>query len=235
VREYWDLSERERADVTKDQVEAFAKVELMTKGVTEPVPPELEDVEVIELPHVTYYGITSRGEYQDTALPMHFKTTADAAACIETLTGKAYYKKNDYSIKRDYAGQMEDFKIITIQMNDVKDINVHKESLTKAQEAKNRNKSVQDKFNTECREKREALGKLWADWYRVREAHEDYLKMQATLGEYAELCGGDRQTALRFLIKAHEREIVRDMLDWLGLDDKLPPAELDKPDTADDE
>lgn len=60
MNRYWDLSRKERAELTEEQIKATIIIELMEKGVVVPVEPEYIPVDEVPGPDVTLYAPSPR-------------------------------------------------------------------------------------------------------------------------------------------------------------------------------
>ena len=80
MKTYWDYTERERSEMTEDQVTALLDVELMSKGVLKVVAPILNKIEPVDLPTETKYE----------AGGILFVTVEQAQAFLALKLGKAF-------------------------------------------------------------------------------------------------------------------------------------------------
>src|SRR5579859_586132 len=79
MKTYWDLSEKERAALSREDVERYIDAELMMKGVLKVTPLMLEPLPSAPEPTTTYYQVSTGSVY---TLDPLFRTAADAEAFL---------------------------------------------------------------------------------------------------------------------------------------------------------
>jgi hypothetical protein len=215
---YWDHSERERAALTAEQVEALMTVELMEKGVTKVEPPTLEAVDDVALPSDQFFQVLREGPYSsDTAFDCLFDTLEQAQAFID-LTPR--FRNHDYSIGRkyDFAKVATGLKIGTVKMCREQDVVNVKARLEKAAATKSANEKSQREYNDAIREVTKATQGVWEDWRNMRNTEAVNQRVIDTYREYVKTCDGNEKMAMTFLGKAFSEGKIVDAFEWFGME-----------------
>jgi len=220
MNRYWDVPEKERAEMTGEQVESFIAVELMEKGVIQPKQPGLEDYSEIDVARETVYGIEYGGKYGKNASDLVFADKESAAAFImlkPMFTDSEYYG----SEHKRWAKPCEDMEVVSRQLYDKDSLTAAQSALKRNGEIKKRNKELTDEYAAGMKAVRDASKGVWEDYYELREQKERHEKVIATHEEYVKLSGGNETIAAGFLAKAYDNESVIEAFKWF---DKEPPV-----------
>ena len=218
MNRYWNLSEQERATLTREQVEAFLAVELMEKGVTKVEPPSLHAIEEITIEATEYFEVQYKGEYSSPdPTSFVFVTTEQAKAFIDAAPLK---KDNDWRANdQNFARPCLEMAIVPIQLPTQQAVLNNKAELSKIKELKTANEAASAAYHKACEAVNEAVNGVWEDWREYCSKAAQHEQVQATLAEYRELCKGDNDMAMEFLSKAYDRKAISAASDWFGLDD----------------
>lgn len=221
MNRYWNLSEQERAVLTREQVEAFLDVELMEKGVTKVEPPTLHAIEEITVETTEYFEVQYKGEYSspDTT-GFVFTTTEQAKAFIDTAPLK---KDNDWQANnQNFTRPCREMAIVPIQLPTQQAVLNNKAKLSEVKELKDTNETASAAYHKACKAVNEAVNGVWEDWRECTAKAAQHEQVQSTLAEYTELCKGDSSMAMDFLLKAYDGETIETASDWLGLNLVVP-------------
>ncbi|MFH1602774.1 MAG: hypothetical protein ABIH03_02585, partial [Pseudomonadota bacterium] len=218
MQRYWDLSNQNRADLTREQVDAMLAVELMEKGVAKPVKPELCDVAEITLDKVKYFGVKYAGKYSgldDTKLV--FRTIEQAQALINAKPLRSDY---DYNIgdRYRYAIPLDGMVIETVELSTEANVEGLRPKLTKQSADKKANSKALETYKAACLAMQDATQGVWEDWHACLEEKARAEKIFDTLDEYAEICDGDREKAATFLHKAFSANEIAEAFEWFGME-----------------
>lgn len=212
VTTYWDLSEAERAALTRDDVARFIDVELMEKGVLKPKPLVLVDLPVVELEKETYFQIER--EYEGNFNGVAFRTAEDAFDAI---------KRGIVAIAQDWqAGGTTkyplpitpDVKVVTIQLATKASVEASRATLKEVAAAKSENDRRTREHDEQARKVEATLKDLWDDWYRCTAKDTHLRRVADTFAEYKRTAGGSVAIAARFLRKAFPLSIINEAEAW---------------------
>ena len=212
MNRYWNLSEKERAALTREQVTAFLDVELMEKGVSKVVAPELEPIEDVKPRSKRIYGIQCKGDYSSPdVLEIAFETVEDA---------EAFIKLNPLLVKTSYPLDITEYRFmadIAVMPRDVPgahDLSAIKGPLEKAKAAKDANAKRLREYDAAIKVANEATQGVWNDWHECREKQAHAAKVFRTLDEYTGLCAGNAELAKTFLAKVYDADAIKAAEDW---------------------
>lgn len=217
---YWDLSEQERAALTREGVERFIDAELMLKGVLAPKPPEPvhQGEPTLETRTVFVVG----GEYS--TLPIAF-ATLDAAQqflALEPLSIERNWEVGDVRFVRRLASQpvsAQSFPTEAAVLSRVAEI---KRATAAKREADERQKA----YAAALKQVEKVLEGLWEDWYACCAKARRVDDLVQTSDKYLRLSHGDAAMALGFLKLAFLPEQIAEAEEWLGRKFLAPASEV---------
>lgn len=215
MKTYWDYSERERSELTNEQVESLLTVELMEKGVVRVDHPVLEPVDDVELSKEKYFSVLADAQWRDEAFDCLFDTIEQAEAFIALKPRK---KNHDYSLgaKYDTCQVATGLKIAPVQLCRPEDVANVAIRLKNAASVKKANETALSEYNEKIKKVNEATQGVWDDFRRCRNLSRDHKKILDTFAEYVATCDGDETTAMKFLLKAYDSIAIRDAFEWFG-------------------
>lgn len=214
MQRYWDYTQKERSELTAEQVEALMTVELMEKGVIKIERPILAEVVTPELPTTTFYEVQHKGDYSNTPTGYVFATLEQAQAFVEA---KPIEIANHYPAYAKYAKPCHGFAICPVQMPDEQAYLENKLALEKAKAAKDANDKALKEYNDKAEAMNKATNGVWTDWRECRQFALDNKRIIDTLSEYINICDGDRAKAFVFLGKAFDSEQITAACEWYGI------------------
>lgn len=208
MKTYWDHSEKERAELSREDVQSLLKFELMEKGVVAPSDPEYLPETAPELPTTTMYRVKCGYSSGD----LLFATADNAAQAIALSAGwtKTEYLAGTHLQTVDYS----ELEISTCELNSAADIAKHRSALEEAASNKAANKKARDAFNAECNAVEEVTSHVWEDWHEMRAKLARLTSVNETLDEYLEMCDGNESLAKEFLAKAFAAETIAEADEW---------------------
>lgn len=219
MKTYWDHAEKERSELTAEQVESLLALELMEKGVVAPEPPTLLPVEMPEVPKRTIWKMQSG--YQSTSVG--YETAEQAAAAID---GAYYIGSANVGGHYVSTAQKADFEAKAEQIVDQGEYVRLKSQIDAANAAKNQNDKALEEYNADLKCANEAVEGVWDDYRGCQGKSWRFKKIVDTRDEYARLCEGNQRVAATFLAKAYPADEILDAMQWFGLDVQPATAEL---------
>jgi hypothetical protein len=212
MKTYWDLGERERAELTDERLAQLERIELMSEGVleVEPFVPEQEqpapepDVEVFDV-KVGYSVIAT------------LRTMDAARAFIELrpVVVNSHWSPNGVTIQHENAADELDVGVRRIHSR--AQYGMHAATLIENAKVRERNAAAQKAFEDAMEARSLALATLRQDLAgcRARAAH--YARVVRVWKEYTATAGGDAEVAARFLAKAFSRQDITAAAEWYGV------------------
>lgn len=216
MNRYWDMSERDRAALTTDQVEAMMVVELMEKGVIKVEAPTLREIPELPLKHRTVFivenGNGRYGSREDCGFC--WDTIEQAQAFVATMPSKI---DSDYQVGShlQFAKPTRNLAIKQIEICDEQEILNHKAKLSKIEKDKEFNREAMSAHEKALTAQREAGKDVWEDYYRCGELSRKYAKIAAVMKDYVTTCNGDVSMASKFLGKAFSASDISAAAEWL--------------------
>lgn len=211
---YWDLTEAERAALTRDDVAKFVDAELMTKGVLKPTPLVLLPVPEANVSKETFFRIEAPGSYGSRGAfgDLAFRSEADASAVIAMRPVEV---SHEYDLgNTQIAKTLRDASISMVSLPTEESAVAARATLKEATAAKAENDRRRAAFDQQSRKVEEALKGLWEDWHACVERDAEMKRVAATFREYIEITRGDHATASAFLAKAFPTSKITDAEKW---------------------
>lgn len=212
MNRYWDLSEKQRSELTEEQVEAMLVVEKMEKGVFDPEPPQLQPIEECPAPDVTMYGPKARYSKPD----LVFVSPEDAAK----FSVKACRVESEYIGGQSICvlGAEGDMEIEAVHLYSREAFLKYRSLLEKNGSAKKHNEAEQAKFNEAKKKLDTAVSGVWSNYWECQSKSRDCKKVIETFEEYTRICDGDHLKAFTFLGKAFDDCEIREAFEWNEMD-----------------
>jgi hypothetical protein len=210
--DYWELSEKERAALTRDQCAKFIDFELMQKGVLALEPLELVQVPEPELETTTYYRLRS-GPFHSIAL-----------AFLHESHARGVLEYGPIVISSEYLGgesiefvESCEWTIESVELPRKATIDAARLVLKEATEAKTENERRTRAHAEQGKAVETATRGLWEDWYACRKKAGDVAKIEATFTKYTGLAGSE-ETAMKFLRTVFPVAQIAEAETWTGRD-----------------
>jgi len=221
MNRYWNLSPRERASLTREQVESFLDVELMEKGVVKIDPPILQDELSVKPQTNEYFEVFYKGQYSDTSSGFVFSTAEQAKAFIDA---KPLEVESDYRHSVPWVQPCTEMSIKPRQLPNESQMLAVKANAKKLAAIQTANNKARAAYDTAVKTVKEAVQGVWDDWQGVREDNAKYRKVLDTLAKYTTLADGNVDIARHFLAKVYTETELSDALDWFKETDIDTPA-----------
>lgn len=207
MKTYWDHTEEERAQLTKEEVESLLPLELMEQGIVRPPPLELEPEEHPPLDRKSFFCVTYEGgRWGRESFDLLFVTFEDAKALLDLKPAAISLNVGESS-----AVQIRDPKIETIELPSHEDVMAMKGAYEDYEAAKSRNRKARERHAEQTEEVERVCKPVWDDWRRCRERKAYLDRVRATFDDYYELSGSS-DVARRFLGKAYAADDIDDAL-----------------------
>ncbi len=224
MKTYWDLSEKERAALTEEDVERFIDAELMTKGVLRAPPLQLLPEPTLPEPDTAVVILRQRYERLDLAFP-----TAEAAE--QAMRGgfrlmSAYLGSTAYSIVEPLESEL-----IAERVHSKAQVDTFKREFEKVGEIRRENERRSREHQEQNKKECEVLKGLWSDWHECRATAVRMARVLETFDEYVRIAG-DENVARRFLAKVFDVETITSASEWHARD--LLCRDLDFAEVADE-
>jgi len=224
---YWDLTEKERAALTEEQVRGYLAVELMSKGLTTPKPPEYEEEAAVELETTTYYQIV----VDNLEISPLFESADDASSIIALfrLTRDSGYWHGNTA----YAKPVGDVTVKPVDLPSEAQVDAHKVALEEAKKKKDANSKKRRTYDDAVRETNKATDEVWDDWRNCINTERYHQAVVDTLQEYTTLADGDQAMAMKFLRRAHTERQIMDAFEWFEIEYVAPDPDDEDPQSKD--
>lgn len=211
---YWDLSDKERAALSSDDVQRYGDVELMAKGVL-----KLPELVVVDEPAEPELAKTRY--YRVEQFPTVLFPTLEAAEAFRELAPRdldSKYLNRNYSTSVQYARLREKLTVDTVEAAAEDDVRQHTAGLEKAAAAREANRKARQDYDEALRAQNNALEGLWEDWHRCRALAVEMERVRDTFQRYIAMTNGDKAMAARFLAKAFPESKLDEAAAWFDIE-----------------
>jgi len=213
TKSYWDLSEKDRAALTSEQVEQHCGYELMAAGVLRVAPLELTPEPKAPEPQTLVYRVRKRDAFgrgfdvafADPANAQRFAELAPLMVSTEWLGGST----------AEYVEPMAPCEMVAVNLYSKAEVDLHKATLRKAAEIRQANEKATQEHAKATKAQDDALAGLWADWMACRAKAAQMERVADTFAEYVKMAGSE-VLAARFLAKAFPAPTIANAVAWFG-------------------
>jgi len=223
---YWDLSEKERAALSGEDVDRFVAAELMRLGVLQVAPLVLDpEPNVVEPAKRLYFQVQHGPEYPRTTLDLLFDDEIDAREFIENgnfRIVKTERLNDDWSQRIEVTETLMLPRLTTTEAISADDFREARTALEKRSAIRAANDEREEEWVKEKSKEDDALKGMWADWQRCRGLDAAHRRVSTTLDAYVATAGGDREVAFRFLRKAFTDPQIVAAAEWCGFKAPAP-------------
>jgi hypothetical protein len=220
-RDYWDLSEKERANLTREQVEGFAAFELMRLGVLAVPPLVLETEPDVTLPerkpffrpstHDPRYN--SRDEW---GVAFETQEQVRAFLALKPFRVRSHYIASD-NLASAAPWPVDGGEFAVVELADEAQVLAKSEAYRQLSGVRERNRKAREEHDKASRQKNEALKAMWEDWEEQRSQQSRLQRVIDTWQEYCRLTSGDEEIAVSFLDKVFDRKTQNEASKWFGV------------------
>jgi hypothetical protein len=211
MKTYWDLSEPERAALSRDEVERYGDAELMTAGVLKPTPAQIVAVSVPPVTTKTYFTLSTTGRYGATTCDVAFESREIAEEHLK----HAVHVDNDYDLGSNVAHPVYG-PAKSVDAVPEHEAARHRSAILEAKAAKEANEKEATRVSRERELAERALAGMWTDWHERREQDKAMRRVVDVYRSYVTTADGDAAVALKFLRKAFPDDTIRSAGEWCG-------------------
>lgn len=211
MKTYWDLSEKARASLSRNDVERYTDAHLMLRGVLRVRPLELEPEPELPEPTEKCYRLKI-GPYDD--LGIAFRTPEDAEQFLDLCPLRIEARWVGTS-PIDSAFPLKEVQITAAKLHGKGSLDGHGDAIKRLYAVRAENDRRQNEHAAATMAQESALAGLWEDWHACRNKAAELRRVVETLREYT-ITAGDPAMAARFLGKVFPEEQIREALEWYG-------------------
>lgn len=224
MKRYWDFSEQERAEMTRENVESLLKFELMEAGVEAVAAVELEEIPEVTVTKKTMWRVGHDGRYSSKGnFDCLFDTQEQATAFTKLNPSWSDY---DWEVGNNYTYSVKStgLCIESVEVCDHASVLTVTPQLKNIAAIKKRNEQATSEFNEKAKKVESVCDGVWDDWFECGNKKADALRLRSNYNEYLGMCDGNAETAMKFLRKTFTDERVDRAIEWLGDDLGLKSA-----------
>lgn len=214
MQTYWDLSDRERSALSRDDVAKYGDAELMLRGVLKPKPLVLLETVMPSLETKTVFAIQVNS-YRKLAIA--FRTIEDARAVLKLRPVELETVWSVAAQIEVVKPLTEDATITEYSAPTIEAATAASARLKEVGAAKSENDRREREHGEQSRAVEAALSGLWEDWHRCCAVAGKMTRILDTFSEY-ETIAGNATTAAKFLAKAFPESDIIDASQWHGVD-----------------
>lgn len=212
---YWDYSEKERAELASESIEAMLTVELMRNGVLKPVAPNLTPIVSLQTgERRKYYGLKGKSKYgSDESLSVCFETVEQAQKFLELQPLKSDY---DYEIgsENGYVTPIGNASIQMMEAYSLEQINTYRSAMKQNKANADRNEKEITRFREASEKADKITSHVWEDWNNCRSRRSELSTISNTFTEYLKMTQNDAAMASGFLAKAFSNTEIAAAIEW---------------------
>jgi len=216
---YWDLSEKDRANLTREDIEQYIDTELMRLGVLKVKPLVLDPVPTFPQPAQRYFRVRCGHYFLDVA----FDRQEEAQAFI-ALNPKRVDMSHLGHESHNFAIDMsdEEIEIVSVSMFDRETFTMARDDLRQADAVKASNNKKQHEYDEAIKKQKQVLSGLWNNWSECKSKCNRLRRVLETFADYQRIAT-DPVVAARFLAKAFSRGEIAETVEWFGVTIDVPP------------
>lgn len=201
MKSYWDLSDKERANLTEEEIKNFFPYELMAAGVVPPKEPILKEIKQLDIvPEKQFYKV------QFNYRIILFDNMDDA---------RKFAEMNSYDEDSDYKTG-DKFKFATLHQNktinvsniySIEQIEKYRTQLEYNKEAKESNEKALEAYKKESQAAENAVTGIWRDYFKIQNEVQRAKHILETYTSYIRIADNEN-VAFKFLEKAFSKEEI---------------------------
>lgn len=215
---YWDLSEKQRAELSREEVERYLDAELMTKGILKVEPPILDPVPAEpEIDKKSFHQFTfkdPRYSYSSYKPDLVFESAEDARAFFKQV--RVWRLRDNYEQPSSVEALVPE-TLAVVDAVSADDFANHKSVLDARKAILQENTERRNAFDKAAADMTKCLGGVWDDWNGCRAAGREHQKVIDTMDGYITTAGGSTDIAASFLTKAFTELEITEAYKWFDL------------------
>lgn len=216
MKSYWDLSRKERAALTAEQLERWCDVALMQAGVEKPCQPDQHAVPEVPLDLTDVYvvSMSSRygGGYRDVVIGF---PTAELAR--QFMGMGALKLDTDYEVGSEinFATPVAETGEITVRrLATAVSVADKREQLRRVKQLREVNEKAMREYRTNTEKAAEVTKAILADWNDLQSAKYIHGRVRRSRAEYLAMADGNAEVAEAFLRKTYGDDVVAEADEW---------------------
>lgn len=240
MKDFYDITDMERADLTRGDVSKAIAYELMRAGVPKAVLVDEEKETPVDVPTTTMYVVelSAKTGYNSDTPDVAYETHGEALAAGEAMVKGAKMTNTTWTGGTTYRIIDVDaqFSVSAVDLANKYDVDKVEEVLKTNSVIRTRNEEARKRYKEATRDASEVSGPIWEKYEESLALASKVDAMKKTHADYVELAG-DEETAMKFFVNAHERDDVLLYEEWTGIEClQLPLMEkMEKESEVDDE
>ena len=220
MKTYWDLSEKQRADLSPDDVGRFIDAELMTAGVLRAEPLALEPEPAIPAPSRLLYAVRVNAYLM---LPIAFASSEDAEKFMALRPQRIDNMWLDHD-SIEFVEQIDKHEIVARSYLTAAEKDGARADLKRAAEVRAENARRREEYKQATEAQEATLSSMWGDWQACTAKRARLQRVFDTFRDYERVADGDATVAARFLGKAFSAVAIAETADWFGVDIPRPSS-----------
>ena len=205
MKTYWDLTRKQRAELSSEEYEHYVDVELMQKGRVRPIHPALKPVPEVSTRTVGMYKVTLN--YSADVL---FSKLEDAETFLSLNPMVCH---SDWSTDSEYFGPLASGSIQPVDIMTKAQFDTKRAELSHAKTIKRENEEALLQYKDADSALSDILEYLVDDHQECLAEQRLVTKMRETKKRYLQLAG-DEETADKFLREAYDNYDIEYFLEW---------------------
>lgn len=211
-KSYWEFSDKERSELTENEVTRLLDAELMVNGVMRPEkPPAILTVADLDLPKRAFARV-SFGPYGGEKSAVVFDTIEQAEAFVK-LSPRLVV--DDWETRQKYTKGLEGAQVSTELFTDEGEVVAAKVELKRIVAQRAEIERAQREYAEQSKKVESVTSRVWDDWHAQRSTANDMIKVQITFDEYVKMTQGNHGLAISFLLKIFDAEKIRNAAMWV--------------------
>lgn len=200
MKKWDDLTTKEIAELSREEVQKYIEIELMVQGIENPKPPYYEDEPDSTLEKKDkYFQVGS----------LLFKTAEEANAVLNL---NPY--KEDYiyavSYNHKFAVPLDNKDIQQVFFYRQEDIQSQKENIKLSEKVKSSNNQKKYAYDNALNAVAKIENPMLLSWEQAKDRKLFLSKIRDTFEDYKKLCNGDAGLALSFLHKVYSADEIQE-------------------------
>lgn len=211
MRTYWDLSVKEKSELSAEELDAYVSIELMTEGLVRPLKPELAIVEEVPEPDTDLWMLKAGYSH----VGVGYLSAEDAANALKGAVSVESEYYGNYSASKSKIGTGKvSFEHCRVYSSESAAAN--RKLIERAEAAKKANEKATEQHEKDNKAISEALERLYTDYHECCATAAKMSRVKSVFADYLKTAGGDAEVAEKFLLKAFTAPDVTAAKEWYG-------------------
>lgn len=237
MKDFFEITDMDRADLTRGDVSNAIAYELMRAGIPKPILLEDEKEAPVNVPTITMYVVelSAKAGYNSDIPDLAYETNAEALAAGEAMVKGARMTNTSWTGGTTYKIIDVDatFSVKAVDFANKYDVDRVEATLKENSAIRNRNEDARKKYRDAANKSTSVSDPIWEKYNESLSIASKVDEMRQTHADYIELAG-DEETAMKFFVNAHEPDDVRLYEEWTQIECFQQPL-MDKMEEGDDD